>query len=222
MSDNYTDEELAQGYYLDFASALVRVRFPELAHLPLVEQVRGALKNDFRLHHFKRTGGLPRVKKTLGILQGLAPESLLDIGSGRGVFLWPLLDTFPWLTVIAIDQQTKHIEDYQAVHHGGIKQLIGLQMDVTRLALAENAVDVVTFLEVMEHLPHPLDGLREAVRIARRFVVLSVPSKKDDNPEHLHLFTRPHLQEMFAAVGIDRLSFDAVLNHTLVVAKIPS
>ena len=34
---------------------------------------------------------------------GIQPTSLLDIGSGRGTFLWPLLDTLPTLPVIAID-----------------------------------------------------------------------------------------------------------------------
>ncbi|NJM35092.1 MAG: AAA domain-containing protein [Rhodomicrobium sp.] len=30
------------------------------------------------------------------------PESLIDFGSGRGVFLWPLLDAFPDLPVMAV------------------------------------------------------------------------------------------------------------------------
>lgn len=33
-----------------------------------------------RMHRFKRTMGLPRVAKVLGILRGLAPTELLDIG----------------------------------------------------------------------------------------------------------------------------------------------
>lgn len=45
--------------------------------------------------HFKRTAALPRVRKVLGILHGLGPESVLDVGSGRGVFLCPLLDGIP-------------------------------------------------------------------------------------------------------------------------------
>jgi hypothetical protein len=33
--------------------------------------------------------------KVLVILRGLSPESVLDIGSGRRVYLWPLLDNIP-------------------------------------------------------------------------------------------------------------------------------
>src|SRR5579859_5632149 len=40
-----------------------------------------------RLHRFKRTMGLPRVRKVLGMLHSIQPTSVLDIGSGRGAFL---------------------------------------------------------------------------------------------------------------------------------------
>ena len=41
---------------------------------------------DFRMYSFKRGHEeLPRVKKVLGFLRAVQPESLLDVGSGRGV-----------------------------------------------------------------------------------------------------------------------------------------
>ena len=49
-----------------------------------------------KLHKFKRIDELPRVRRVIGMLRGaLRPTSLLDVGSGRGAFLWPLLDAFP-------------------------------------------------------------------------------------------------------------------------------
>lgn len=38
---------------------------------------------ELRLHRFKRTMGLPRVQKILGMLHSIQPAELLDIGSGR-------------------------------------------------------------------------------------------------------------------------------------------
>ncbi|MFO8083850.1 MAG: hypothetical protein R6U27_05975 [Desulfobacterales bacterium] len=52
------------------------------------------LDKGLRLHRFKRNHSLPRVQKVLGILKTIQPASLLDIGTGRAVFLWPLIDMF--------------------------------------------------------------------------------------------------------------------------------
>ena len=67
--------------------------------------------------------GLPRVAKVLGVLKALGPTELLDIGSGRGAFLWPLLDTFPWLPITAVDTLDYRVADLQAVHDGGVASL---------------------------------------------------------------------------------------------------
>jgi 2-polyprenyl-3-methyl-5-hydroxy-6-metoxy-1,4-benzoquinol methylase len=215
-----SDDELARSYYLELAAAFVRQRLPDLVGLPPAALFRHGLEAGLRLHHFKRTAGLPRVRKVLGILRGLAPAELLDVGSGRGVFLWPLVDSFPGLRILSIDRKPMMVADVQAVHLGGIDRLHAAVMDVHRLALADDSVDVVTFLEVLEHLPQPGRALAEAVRVARRFVVVSVPAHEDDNPEHIHLFTRQSLTALFAAVGVTRLSFDAVLNHRITVARV--
>jgi hypothetical protein len=51
--------------------------------------------------------------------------------------------------------------------------------------------------------------------VARRFVVASVPTHEDDNPEHIHLFDEKSLGALFS--GARRVSFEHVLNHTLCV-----
>ena len=68
-----------------------------------------------RLHRFKRATVLPRVERTLSTLKGLAPSSLLDLGTGRGVFLWPLLDALPWLPVTCVDLRDDRVADLDAV-----------------------------------------------------------------------------------------------------------
>jgi hypothetical protein len=81
-------------YFTDLATAFVRGR---LVHPNAT--IQDGLNAGLRLHKFKVNSELPRVQRILGILRGLAPESLLDIGSGRGTFLWPLLAAFPELRV---------------------------------------------------------------------------------------------------------------------------
>ncbi|MEE8522945.1 MAG: methyltransferase domain-containing protein [Thermoanaerobaculia bacterium] len=181
--------------------------------------VRGkGLADEAGLHRFKRTVGLPRVQRVIGALRALAPRTLLDVGSGRGTFLWPLLDAIPDLPVLAIDRLPYRVADVACVRRGGIGRLTAARMDVNRLALADRSFDVVTVLEVLEHLELPQQAAKEAFRVAERAVVASVPSKEDDNPEHLHLFDKGSLEALFLAAGARRVAIDYVLNHIIAVA----
>ncbi|MBI3965489.1 MAG: hypothetical protein HY329_07620 [Chloroflexi bacterium] len=97
--------------YGELAAAFVRGTLPETRSLATDELIRRGLAAGLRLHRFKRSAELPRVRRVLGILRALAPVDLLDVGSGRGAFLWPLLDTLPALPVLAIDHDERRVAD---------------------------------------------------------------------------------------------------------------
>jgi ubiquinone/menaquinone biosynthesis C-methylase UbiE len=171
-----------------------------------------------RLHRFKRTAGLPRVKRVLGALRGLGVARLLDVGSGRGAFLWPLLDGLPGVTVTAIDVLAHRAEGIAAVGRGGIARLSAARMDATALGFADRSVDAVTLLEVLEHMPDPAAAIGEAMRVCRTAVIATVPSHEDDNPEHVRLFSAQSLKELFEAAGARRVVVDGVRGHLTAVA----
>ena len=167
-----------------------------------------------KVHYFKRAELLPRVRMVLGFLHGIEFDSLLDVGSGRGAFLWPFLEAFPDKEVHVVDLLERRVALYRAVaalhvHEG----------DVRVLDLPDGSIDVVTMLEVLEHIPDAAGAVRNAVRIARRHVVVTVPSKPDDNPEHIHLFTKESLGELFRSAGFSKLNFGAVPGHLFMVAS---
>ncbi len=173
-----------------------------------------------RLNRFKRTMGLPRVKAVLGALRGIGPTSLLDIGSGRGVFLWPLLDQFPELSVTAAERDDRRRGHLEAVHRGGIDRLSVVGGEASALQFQDAGFDVVTVLEVLEHQHDPAPLAREAVRVASRFVIASVPSKADDNPEHVQLFTGESLARLLTSAGAQRVRIDYVPGHIIAVAAV--
>jgi 2-polyprenyl-3-methyl-5-hydroxy-6-metoxy-1,4-benzoquinol methylase len=224
-------------YYQTLAAAFVRGKLADTAvravHQPLFTQplealsaeeaeqvIQLGLEQGLRLHRFKRTMDLPRVRRVLGMLRGLQPASLLDVGSGRGAFLWPLLDAFPWLPVTTIDLLDYRVADMQAVHDGGVALLSASRQDVTALTFADRSFDVVTMLEVLEHIPDTEKALAEVCRVAERCIIFSMPSKPDDNPEHIHLFTEQRLRTLLAAHGAHQVNVSYVLNHMLVVATL--
>ena len=208
-------------YFTRLAAAFVRGKLGRAAPpLPTEGLIAAGLAAGLRLHKFKRNAELPRVRKALGVLRGLAPASLLDVGSGRGTFLWPLLDAFPWLEVTAVDINPVRVADIAAVGGGGVPNLRALQMDAEGLELADGYADVVTALEVLEHLPSPRKAAAEAVRVAGRYVVASVPSKEDDNPEHVNLFDARGFESLFLEAGARGVKIEYVLNHMIAVVKV--
>ena len=220
MKENDFNFGDGERYYTELAAAFVRGKLGVAGDLSSEELIGLGRDHGLRLHKFKRQAGLPRVRKVLGVLQGLAPASLLDIGSGRGAFLWPLLDSFPHLAVIALDHNPVRIVDIDAVRRGGRGNLRSLLADATAIGLADECVDVVTALEVLEHLPRPALAAAEALRIARNFVVASVPSKEDDNPEHVQLFNRETFEALWMAAGARAVNIQFALNHMIAVVKV--
>lgn len=123
------------------------------------------------------------------------------------------------MSVTCVDILDYRVADIEAVQRGGMEQLSVLKADVTALPLADQSFDVVTMLEVLEHVPDTRGALAEICRVASRFVILSVPSKEDDNPEHIHLFSQQRLHDLLEEQGVRRISFEYVPNHMIAVAR---
>ena len=174
-----------------------------------------------KLYPFK-TGKseLPRVRQVLGFLHGIEFETLLDVGSGRGVFLLPFMEEFPRVQVTSLDLLDKRVTFLNELAAGGYSQLTAYLKNICDQPFSENSFDVVTLLEVLEHIPEADKAVAAAVKMARRYVVVSVPSKEDDNPEHIHLLTKDILTKLFADAGCTKLHFGGVNGHLIMMATI--
>lgn len=227
---------MLEQYEKDFAAAYVRGyakrKSPDMLAGPLVEKPLAELTDEeaaaiiqagseagLRMYHFKKKELLPRVRAVIGMLKGFQPESLLDVGSGRGVFLLPFLKDFPWVPMTSVDLLPHRVEMLQCLAEGGVENLTALQRDICAWEMGADAFDAVTMLEVLEHIPDVQSAVNAAVRLARRYVVVSVPSKPDDNPEHIHLLTKDVLTELFGNAGCDRLHFSGVNGHLIMAAN---
>jgi SAM-dependent methyltransferase len=208
-----------ESHYLALAAAYVRGAVGDLSLDDRAAVERGE-RDGLRLHRFKRTSGLPRVRAVLGALRGFGASSIVDLGSGRGAFVWPLLDALPAVTITTTDVLEHRALAFAQVARGGIERVRAIRCDATALPLADESSDCVTALEVLEHMPAeaPAAAAREAIRVARVAVIATVPSHEDDNPEHVQLFDGERLAAMFRTAGARRVAVEHVLNHIVAVA----
>ena len=170
------EERLMAAYVRGMARQNLSLLPPSLIETPLellsAEEIEAIFHAGeaagLKLYYFKKKELLPRVKAVLGFLRSVQPESLLDVGSGRGVFLFPFLTQFPWTQVTAADILPRRVQMLQAIADGGIENLTVLERNICQWTQEEKLFDVVTLLEVLEHIPDVEQAIANAVRLARR------------------------------------------------------
>lgn len=187
----------------------------------LLQIVAAGQAAELKLYPFKSgTQMLARTRRTLGFLHSISFETMLDVGSGRGVFLIPFMKEFPWVAVTSLDLLEKRVTFLNELADGGFSLLHAEQKNICDQPYDDDSFDVITMLEVLEHIPEVEKAVAAAVRMAKRYVVVTVPSKPDNNPEHIHLLTKEKLAQLFGAAGCHRLHFDGVEGHLFMVATV--
>ncbi len=176
-------------------------------------------ENKLKLYYFKEKENLARVNIVLGFLRNIYPSSLLDVGSGRGVFLFPLLKEFENINVTSLDILDKRIELLSNIKKGGVNNLNVLKDDICTFNERDNTYEVVTLLEVLEHIKDYKNAIKNAIRLSSSFIVITVPSKEDNNPEHINLLTKDILTKVFNENNITNLKFGSVNGHLFLVAR---
>jgi ubiquinone/menaquinone biosynthesis C-methylase UbiE len=126
------------------------------------------------------------------------PVSILDVGCGEGFILQQLRKNNLGKHLEGVDPMPQAIEVGKKLHPH-LKLKLG---DIYKLPYKDNAFDLVMCCEVLEHLEHPEKGLKELIRVSKKYVVLSVPNEPHftvqrflrgknirqwgDHPEHIN------------------------------------
>jgi SAM-dependent methyltransferase len=149
-------------------------------------------------------------KRARPIVQRKAPGRALDIGCATGQFLAYLRDVAHW--------QVSGVEPSESAARYA-RETFGLEVhcgDLRSARLADQAIDVVTMWDVLEHLHDPCAELREVRRILKPdgLLVFRVPALDSfdaklfgpywaglDVPRHMIVFDRRTLTHMLARAG---------------------
>lgn len=199
--------------------SLWQMPLDHMSHEEKLELISLGRAKKLALYPFKNSRTLPRVNAVMGMIRGISPSRIMDIGSGRGVFLWPLLAEFHSGEIIAADILEHRVRTMLAVRHGGFPRFYPCVMDATRMGLGDASADMVTALEVLEHIPDVDKAVGEICRLSARWIIVSVPAHRDTNPGHIHLLDEPALSAMFKNHGMTDLRFSYVLNHRICLAR---
>lgn len=117
---------------------------------------------------------------------------VLDVGSGDGFFCHWLKKRRQDFTVEGMDisgprlRRARRRYNDMAFREGALPEL----------PIESNAFDLVTCIEVLEHLVDVREALRELARVSRRFVLITVPDR-----EELRDLLCPHCLQKFPASG---------------------
>lgn len=121
---------------------------------------------------YKYSGKLKIFKETLATLKKYIPEGkLLDIGTGTGVFL-SLASTRYNATGIELGKAAREFAQAQGLNV--------LEASIDQLPFSDQTFDVVTLIDVLEHLSDPFRAIQEIERVLKPGGVLyiKVPNYK--------------------------------------------
>ncbi len=100
-------------------------------------------------------------------------NNILDIGCGEGFLVGHLPKNIKYT---GIDHNPESIKIAKATAYQP-RETDFFVGDVYKLSFPDNQFDVVACLEVLEHLEKPEKALAEIRRVAKKYVVLSVPNE---------------------------------------------
>jgi hypothetical protein len=170
-------EQRAREHYTAHAQA-----FP---HHPLGDYAPGAFRHYHRAELLRRT------------LRALDFETALDVGSADGFFVDMLRDL--GARAVGVDLAEPAVARVVSVFHAP-----GVVGDGTHLPFRDDAFDLVLTTETLEHVMAAEAFVAELRRVARRWIVVTVPVGHDEEPDldfagegHVQDFDRDALHALF-------------------------
>lgn len=172
-------------------------------------------------------------QKITGIVTDLHPQTLLDAGCGEGFVAEIFLTAMPSLQITGFDMLEDSVKLAQVRNPRGTFQ-VG---DIYNTGFEDNSFDVVVSFEVMEHLYEPDKALAELARVAKDYVVLSVPHEpffclanaargknldqnpKGSDPDHRNFWSREGFGE-FVSRQLDVVQLTGSMPWTIAVGRV--
>jgi SAM-dependent methyltransferase len=172
-------------------------------------------------------------KKIAGIVKDLNPQTLLDAGCGEGFVAEIFLREMQALQITGFDVLADSVKLAQLRNPRGSFS-VGSIYEIDQ---PDSSHDVVVAFEVMEHLHEPDKALAELARVAKDYVVLSVPHEpffclanaargknmdqapKGSDPDHRNFWSREGFGQ-FVDRELDVIQLTGSMPWTICVGRV--
>ena len=151
-------------------------------------------------------------ERIVGLVRAAGASHILDAGCGEGFTLRELHTDGVQAAMLGTDVSHNALAWNRANRMSSSPLIVA---DVRHLPFSPNSFDLVVCLEVLEHMPDAASGLSELLRVARDYVLISVPHEPffrganflrgrylrrlGNNPEHLHAYSGPAFRRLLSA-----------------------
>jgi 2-polyprenyl-3-methyl-5-hydroxy-6-metoxy-1,4-benzoquinol methylase len=186
----------------------------------LLKGVTTDLNHRYRWRYEKESGQVRDFEPTRRVLQKLYPEGgkMVEVGSGLGYLLrsfkdegWDVLGVDPWKELPPHTQEIHGIET--------------IPTTLEKAGLPDSSVDVLILLHVIEHVPDPVETLREINRVLKPGGHLVVETPRYDTlmfklmqhrersvkcDGHIYFFTFDTLRRTYEKAGFTEVDTRAV------------
>lgn len=114
-----------------------------------------------------------RIKEIIEIIRSDV-RSILDVGCGNGTFVNTLNSALP----DKFDKTVGLDSSKEALKYVKTEKING---SITNLPFEDNSYDLVTCLEILEHLPQEdfKKGILELQRVSKKYIIITVPNDQD-------------------------------------------
>ncbi|MDP2684410.1 MAG: class I SAM-dependent methyltransferase [bacterium] len=155
-------------------------------------------------------------RHTLGMLDGLKIETILDVGCGEGFFTHEIGKRYPNSNITGIDMENEYINLANKIHK--LDNITYTNKDVESLN-SDEKYDLVILTEVLEHLNNPDKMLEKIKSISAKYILISVPNEPffrlgnivalkylktlGNTPGHLHNWSRMKFTKKLKKLGFN-------------------
>jgi SAM-dependent methyltransferase len=167
------------------------------------------------------------------LLRIAGPASLLDVGCGEGVLVHRWATLLGDARLVGVDLEEESLQQGWAAHKApNLEFRVGY---AERLPFADGEFDLVSAIEVLEHLEDPARALAELRRCTCRHLLVSVPREPlwralnmlrgaywpalGNTPGHLNHWSRRSFLRSLARLG-DPVAVRSPLPWTLVLVRV--